>query len=239
MQKFKLVLSSIFIILFALVAIEPIGFTRNESRGAMKTGLEVIGSSYNDQAHDITGPDQYNGTAIYVSNTKPNNTNTVGVRHWTYPTEGSVSMWVKTDNWNIAGGGTSDGQQHRVTLANNLIFWTYFTSAGVLAFNLKNTGTELLTVGNFYLPSNTWFHVSFCWNSSVTQVIFTNGAVAGIRIPGALTHIGATNNLTYGHYLEGGNGWKGWIDNVKVYEECIVDWSEEVALFERTTLNDL
>jgi hypothetical protein len=236
----KLVSSAIVIIFFSQSYIEPIHYTRNESRAGMKNGFEVYGNSYNDQVHDVTGPDQFGGTAVYISNVKPNATNHLGVREWTFPTEGTIEMWVKSDDW-FSGAGTSDGNQHRIILANSLIFWSYLDAASVFTFDLNGAGTERISIANFNFASNEWIHLAYCWNSAVTQAMFTNGVLAGSRVPGALGNIGATNNLAYGHYIETvARSWRGWIDNVKIYETCILDWDEVInRKEERQYLNDL
>jgi glucose/arabinose dehydrogenase len=133
----------------------------------------------------------------------------------------TVSAWVNeatfpADDAAIVSKRTSTGFQLDTTVD---------TGPRTIGFKLTNaSGTDMIRYGATAMQSGTWYHVTGVYDAaSQTMNVYLNGALDNGSTAGTITstQLGSTANVMIGLRPDGGFGFNGAVDDVRIYNRAL------------------
>ncbi len=161
---------------------------------------------------------------------------------FTFPTEGSVSVWFKPSGWSVANTVVSDGLVHsvidRATDREPLIIWRLEDEVGVriLFFDGVNPG-RLIDCTTCTISDGVWHLASFSW-SGVNNILKVY--LDGVEVGSLSTTVGVSGDLDLSlgsRIWSGDQELDGDMDTFTFWNEYKTDWTDMND--RRAGLNDI
>ena len=169
----------------------------------------IIDATWTNQGK-IGGAYYFDGASDYIEINLPSVLSDVSNNDFT------ISLWMKSDDITEDQRVLWEGGVHKN-------FALMFQFGGEIHFGICYNNGIQDSVRTESLENNTWYHIVGVWDAGEKQlIIYTNGEPS--EIPGNRTFSqGGQDTFDIGHGMASSRFWKGYIDEVQLYDRALSD----------------